>query len=254
MHAQPSLRGLAFGGIVAAALALLPSAAFCDTVGAAAAVKPSSTGTPPGGSARTLQVGSDIVAQERIDTTASGSLQVMFLDKSTLTVGPNSNLVIDQFVYNANAGTGQFAANLTKGALRFVGGQISHTNGVTINTPAATIGIRGGSGVITHGRCDTGECTKFACTGGICTYKSKFGSSDEVQVRLNEVVNITMSVTNEPPVDAEIVNMNRIASGGNPVVAGTNNGGQNQGSASIEALTEELATQQQPEPSPPPAN
>jgi hypothetical protein len=38
------------------------------------------------------------------------------------------------------------------------------------------------------------------------------------------------------------------------VVAGTNNGGQNQGSASIEALTEELATQQQPEPTPPPAN
>jgi hypothetical protein len=102
-------------------------------------VKPSSTGTPPGGSARTLTVGTGIVERERIQTTGSGSLQVMFNDKSTLTVGPGSDLVIDQFVYNPGSGGGRFATRLSKGALRFVGGEISHTAGATINTPVATL-------------------------------------------------------------------------------------------------------------------
>ena len=86
------------------ALWAIPHAALSDTVGTAAAVKPSSTGTPPGGSARTLTVGTGIVERERIQTTGSGSLQVMFNDKSTLTVGPGSDLVIDQFVYNPGSG------------------------------------------------------------------------------------------------------------------------------------------------------
>lgn len=35
-------------------------------------------------------------------------------------------------------------ASVSKGVLRFVGGQISHTTGVTINTPTSTLGVRGG--------------------------------------------------------------------------------------------------------------
>ena len=121
-----------------------PGVTLAETIGAAAAVKPAATGTPPGGSARTLSVGSDIAERERIVTGESGSVQVMFLDKSTLMVGQNSDLVIDEFVYDPNIGTGKFSAKLAIGALRFVGGQISHSTGVTISTPTATVGIRGG--------------------------------------------------------------------------------------------------------------
>ena len=54
---------------VAMALLATSGAARSDSVGAAAAVHPSSTGTPPGGNAETLEVGSDIVSKERIRTT-----------------------------------------------------------------------------------------------------------------------------------------------------------------------------------------
>src|SRR6266498_497091 len=84
---------------VGMALLLAPGVARSESVGAAAAVRPSSTGTPPGGSALTLEVGSDFVSKERIRTTNGGSLQVMFHDKTTLTIGPSSDLVIDDFVY-----------------------------------------------------------------------------------------------------------------------------------------------------------
>ena len=54
-------------------------------------------------------------------------------------------MVIDRFVYDPNAGAGKLAASLTRGIFRFVGGKLSkQANGVSMRTPAATIGIRGG--------------------------------------------------------------------------------------------------------------
>ena len=64
---------------------------------------------------------------EKIETSASGNVQVLFVDKTTLNIGPNSSLVIDRFVYDPKAGTGQVALSLGKGVLRVVGGFATHT-------------------------------------------------------------------------------------------------------------------------------
>ena len=61
-----------------------------------------------------------------------------------MTIGPNSDLTIDEYVYDPKANTGKLAATLGKGALRFVGGQISHNGDAEIKTASALIGIRGG--------------------------------------------------------------------------------------------------------------
>src|SRR5437868_3003490 len=54
-------------------------------------------------------------------------------------------MVIDQFVYDPSSGTGKLAASLTRGVFRYVGGRLSkHDDAVTLQTPSATIGIRGG--------------------------------------------------------------------------------------------------------------
>jgi trimeric autotransporter adhesin len=60
-------------------------------------------------------LGQDVLFNERIATSAVGQTQILFVDASTLTVGPNANMVIDQFVYDPNAGTGKLAASLTRG-------------------------------------------------------------------------------------------------------------------------------------------
>ena len=134
---------------VVAALAVLTPAllesAVAQTVGTAGAVNPQ---TQVGD--RVLQIGSSIIFRERISTSASGSTQVMFVDKTTLSVGPNSSILIDEFVYNPNAGTGRMTVTLTKGAMRMVGGNVSHTEGATIKTPLATIGVRGGVATVKH--------------------------------------------------------------------------------------------------------
>jgi hypothetical protein len=112
--------------------------------GKVGAVNPEVIGTPPGAATRTLSVGSNIVVKERIKTSAAGSAQILFPDQSTLNIGSDSDLVIDEYFYNPNEKRGAMAASATKGVLRYVGGQISHTTGATITTPSAVLGVRGG--------------------------------------------------------------------------------------------------------------
>jgi hypothetical protein len=135
--------------LLLAGTALVSSPVFAQQAGTATAVNPESQSTPPGGTTTTLQVGARVVHKERIKTTSKGSVQLLFLDRSTLSIAPNSEIVIDEFVYNPGDGSGRMAASLTKGALRFVGGQLSHAGQTTVHTPSATIGIRGGSSIIT---------------------------------------------------------------------------------------------------------
>src|SRR6266851_3998769 len=121
------------------------SALAQQRVGVNAAVNPDATGTPPGAAARRLVLGQEIVFKERITTGLQGQTQILFIDQSTMSIGANSDLLIDEFVFDPAAGTGKMAANLTRGVFRFVGGKLSKLdNAVTMQTPSATIGIRGG--------------------------------------------------------------------------------------------------------------
>src|SRR3546814_17607007 len=81
--------------------------------------------------------------EERIVTTSVGQTQVLFVDQSSLTVGPNAEVVIDRFVYDPDRTTGELVVSVTKGVLRFVGGKIRASKGATLRTPTATLGISG---------------------------------------------------------------------------------------------------------------
>lgn len=132
------------------AAAGLFSHAVAQNSGRVGAVNPDATGTPPGAGSRTLTIGTNVIYKERVQTSSQGSTQIMFPDTSTLNIGRNSNIVIDEYVYDPSAGTGKMVATVSKGVMRFVGGQISHTAGVTVNTPVATLGIRGGVATVVY--------------------------------------------------------------------------------------------------------
>src|SRR6202166_3628119 len=153
---RPSSRfivALTVGFFVAFVGAMLAAAsANAQQVGTATAVNPQSESTPPGGATAPLVVGAHIVHKERIHTTPAGTAQLLFTDKSTMSIAPHTDIVIDEYVYDPNAQNGHMLATLTKGALRFVGGQLSHQGEATITTSAATIGIRGGTVTIIQGQ------------------------------------------------------------------------------------------------------
>src|ERR1700722_16420227 len=139
--------------IVALASALFAAApADAQQVGTATAVNPLSESTPPGGTTAPLVVGAHIAHKEKVPTTPAGTVQLLFTNKSSMSIAPNTDIVIDEYVYDPNANSGHMLVSLTKGALRFVGGQLSHQGEATITTSAANIGIRGGTVTVIQGQ------------------------------------------------------------------------------------------------------
>jgi len=126
-------------------LPLLGVEAQAANAGVTAAVNQNAKSIPPGGGVRTVVLGANVVQDERIETDGAGLVQILLADGTTFTVGPNSSLVIDRFVYDPDADTAEVAASLGRGVFRFIGGRTSKTEGgVTLNTPVGTVGIRGG--------------------------------------------------------------------------------------------------------------
>ena len=113
-------------------------------VGVTSATDGDPRGKPPAEAERVLRVGVDVQANELITTAANDRAHLMFLDGTSLSVGPNAQLTIDKFVYDPTTKTGDLAINASKGVFRLVGGKISKTNAITVTTPSSTIGIRGG--------------------------------------------------------------------------------------------------------------
>jgi hypothetical protein len=135
--------------VFALSVALAPVAgAEQSGIGTTAAVNTDTTGTPPSMATRNLYIGANVFSRERIETSKSGQAQLLFLDESALTIASGSDVVLDRFVYDPATSTGEIALSVGAGVFRFVGGRISKTRAVTIKTPSATLGIRGGIAII----------------------------------------------------------------------------------------------------------
>ena len=113
-------------------------------VGITSATDGDPLGKPPQEAERVLRIGVDVQANELITTSANDRAHLLFLDGSSLTVGPSAQLTIDKFVFDPNTKTGELAISASKGVLRLVGGKISKNGPIVITTPANTVGIRGG--------------------------------------------------------------------------------------------------------------
>ena len=125
-------------------LSLAPAVFAADVIGVNAAVKGSTT-IETNGEIRKALVKDEIRLQDAVNTSKSSSLQILLKDQTTFTVGPNCDLVIDKFVYDPAKNDNTLQATVTKGMFRFMSGSISKSNpnDVSINTPVASMGIRG---------------------------------------------------------------------------------------------------------------
>jgi hypothetical protein len=89
--------------------------------------------------------GTGVEMADEIKTTA-GKIGIKFQDNTQVQVNENSKLVIDEFVYDPkNKDTGKLALNMASGTVRYASGAIAKNNPskVAINTPTATIAVRG---------------------------------------------------------------------------------------------------------------
>jgi hypothetical protein len=100
------------------------------------------------GASRPLTAESQVFIGEMIKTNGTGVAQLLFLDKTRMVIGPNSELTIDEFVYQSNGTVSSLVIGATRGAFRFLSGS-SEKAAYRIDTPLASIGVRGTAGDIT---------------------------------------------------------------------------------------------------------
>ena len=104
------------------------------------------TATGADGRARALAKGSEVGQGDTIVTGASGRAQIRFSDGAYSSLQPQTTFRIDDYQYAGQAdGSEKGFFSLVKGALRTITGAIGRVNRNTykVNTPTATIGIRG---------------------------------------------------------------------------------------------------------------
>lgn len=85
---------------------------------------------------------------QRLSTGPDQTLHVLFSDQSAITLGPNSEVIVAEYRFDAATKEGSLLLDLSKGQLRVVGGFISKTNATTVRTADATVAIRGGISLV----------------------------------------------------------------------------------------------------------
>jgi hypothetical protein len=129
------LLALLLGGAVCA----LPAAAQVPDIGVAASVT-NKVDASVGPQNRPVVIGDKVFQNEVIRTGANSKSQLLFLDETSLSIGPESEVTLDKFVYNGQGGT--VSLNATKGVFRFISGSLPK-QAYEIKTPSATVGVRG---------------------------------------------------------------------------------------------------------------
>ena len=103
--------------------------------------KGAATRTAADGASDLVQ-GDRVLVGDEIRTGPGARLQIRFDDQSSLTLGENARITIDQFVYSASGGSLQ-ALDIVRGVFRFSTGQIGKlaARDIAFTTPVATVGI-----------------------------------------------------------------------------------------------------------------
>ena len=152
---EPELRnpgvGLSITAMVlAGALAFgasAPATAATELVGLVKVVKGEAFGTPPRTAREKKFRRFPIVQDELLETESGAGMLVEFLDETTLTLGDDTSLVIDTFVYDPATANVTTLLSFAVGTLRFISGKGDFA-ALQIDTPTAIIAIRGSDAII----------------------------------------------------------------------------------------------------------
>jgi hypothetical protein len=142
MIARFSILAVAVIWFVPASVVLLfaPTGARADAIGDVVSVVPQAN-YQRGGAVQELSINDFVEQNDRVITTGDGSAYIHFIDDTVLTVGANSEVVLDKFVFDGGKARSA-VIEITRGTLRFVTGTSDH-GAYQLKTPVATIGVRG---------------------------------------------------------------------------------------------------------------
>ena len=122
------------------------SASFADSIGLVVGLQGEVRAVSADGSQRTLSIKSPIFLKDVIRTSSGAKVQILFKDDTLYSQGENSEVTIDEYVYNpSKAEDNSFLMRISRGFTRIITGKITDLNPdrFVVKTGRATIGIRG---------------------------------------------------------------------------------------------------------------
>jgi VCBS repeat-containing protein len=90
-----------------------------------------------------LNVGDLVFQGDVAQTRTSSTLAIAFSDGSAFTLNENARMALNEFVYDPNSTTNSAVINLVQGTVSFIAAQVAKTGNMRVETPTATLGIRG---------------------------------------------------------------------------------------------------------------
>jgi tetratricopeptide (TPR) repeat protein len=90
-----------------------------------------------------IRVGDPVYQGDVVKTGADGRIGINFADGSSFNLSSNARMALDEFVYDPNSRSNSTLFNLTNGTMTFVAGTIAKSGDMKVDTPVATMGIRG---------------------------------------------------------------------------------------------------------------
>ena len=96
-----------------------------------------------GGQSGGAKVGDSVYLGDVVSTGSDGRVGISFTDGTAFDLSPNARMVMNEFIYDPNSKSNSSLLSLTKGTFTFVAGKIAKSGDMKVNTPVATMGIRG---------------------------------------------------------------------------------------------------------------
>jgi VCBS repeat-containing protein len=95
------------------------------------------------GTLEPLRVGSKVFQNDVVITAEGATCSLTFADGTIFTLASASRMVLDELIYDPDGTDNSASFNLVEGSFVFIAGQVAKTGGMEVNTPTATMGIRG---------------------------------------------------------------------------------------------------------------
>ena len=136
--------GVGPGVGLALILGTLPARAQDAVIGHVKTVQPDAV-VVVAGKSTAAQPGMALQAGYVLKTGRQGSMGVTFRDNTVMSLGPDTELVVDEYLYAPAKGDLKLGATLTRGTLQYISGIIARLkpDAVTVKTPVGIIGVRG---------------------------------------------------------------------------------------------------------------
>ena len=114
----------------------------------------------------TLNMGDNCNKGDVVQCGSDGTLGITFIDGTVFGLSSNARMVLNEMVYDPNGSSNSSLLSLVQGTITFVAGETAKNGDMKVDTPVATVGIRGTAVLIEIGfevPCPTDPSVPISC-------------------------------------------------------------------------------------------